>query len=134
MTAEPGRPDVGQGQDIGKLAVARGRPSSAADVPQSLIRPASAAPVSLLPVVSPGTNPVTQIPPLPGGRSIARALRPFKRHVDSRQGQLELDEEATAQRAAQDGLWLPECRPVQERWLDLILVMDDSRFAAFHQP
>ncbi len=45
-----------------------------------------------------------------------------------------MDEEATADRAAQDGLWLPECRPVRERWLDLAVVIDDSRFAALHRP
>ncbi|MCO5988909.1 FxSxx-COOH system tetratricopeptide repeat protein [Actinoallomurus spadix] len=67
-------------------------------------------------------------------RGLARALRPLKRRTESRRGEVEIDEIATAERAAEDGLWLPECRPAGERWLDLDIVMDDSRFAYLHRP
>jgi tetratricopeptide (TPR) repeat protein len=77
---------------------------------------------------------LSEIPPLIDRRGVARALRPFKRQVESRLGDLELDDEATAERAAQDGLWVLECRPAQERWLDLDIVIDDSRFFRLHRP
>jgi hypothetical protein len=72
--------------------------------------------------------------PLPGRRFLERALRPLKRKIDARHNDLELDEEATAVRAAEDGLWLPETRPVRERWLDLDVIVDDSRLASIHHP
>lgn len=72
--------------------------------------------------------------PLPGRRLLERALRPLKRKADSRRSDVELDEEATAARAAEDGLWLPETRPVRERWLELDVVVDDSRLASIHHP
>lgn len=59
-------------------------------------------------------------------RSLQRALRPFKRTVPSPVEE-ELDEEATAYRAAQTSFWLPKCVPVQERWMDVVVVADHSR-------
>jgi tetratricopeptide (TPR) repeat protein len=38
---------------------------------------------------------------------------------------IELDEEATAEHAAEDGLWLPYTRSADERRFDLVLVVDD---------
>lgn len=70
--------------------------------------------------------------PLPGRRLLEHSLRPLKRRIDSRRADCELDEEATAIRAAEDGLWLPETRPVRERWLELDVVVDDSRLASIH--
>ncbi|MBC6459874.1 FxSxx-COOH system tetratricopeptide repeat protein [Actinomadura sp. HBU206391] len=78
-------------------------------------------------------DPFAGVPPLLNRRRLAHALRPFKRTTDSRT-QTELDDEATAERAAEDGLWLPEQRPVRERWLELDVVVDDSRFATLHRP
>jgi tetratricopeptide (TPR) repeat protein len=72
--------------------------------------------------------------PLPGRRTFERALRPLKRRADTRRADRELDEEATAVRAAEDGLWLPETRPVRERWLELDVIVDDSRLAGIHHP
>lgn len=61
------------------------------------------------------------------GPNIFRALRPFKRQVSSPHSEdALLDEEATAERAAEDGLWLPVTRPGTTRWLDLTLVVDTS--------
>ncbi|MGH3996790.1 MAG: FxSxx-COOH system tetratricopeptide repeat protein, partial [Pseudonocardiaceae bacterium] len=59
---------------------------------------------------------------------IVRALRPLKRKVLSwhEDDELILDEDATAERAVQDGLWLPVTKPDLTRWLDLTLVVDAS--------
>src|SRR5262249_1827349 len=57
----------------------------------------------------------------------------LKRQVDSHQ-LVDLDEDVTADRAAEDGLWLPYTRPARERWLDLILVVDEPRIMQCHQP
>lgn len=66
-------------------------------------------------------------PPLPGAADIVRALRPLKRNVLSwREDEAILDEDATAERAVQDGLWLPMTKPDTQRWLDLTLVVDTS--------
>jgi tetratricopeptide (TPR) repeat protein len=64
---------------------------------------------------------------LPGESAIVRALRPLKRRVRSWYGHAAvLDEDATAERAVQDGLWWPVTRPATRRWLDLTLVVDTS--------
>jgi tetratricopeptide (TPR) repeat protein len=56
---------------------------------------------------------------------IVRALRPLKRKVeDWREDHVVLDEAATADRAVQDGLWLPVTTREPVRWLDLTLVVD----------
>jgi hypothetical protein len=39
---------------------------------------------------------------------------------------LVLDESATTQRIADEGLWLPVLRPTLEPWLDLELVVDEG--------
>lgn len=81
----------------------------------------------------------------PGSRPLAtlemlRALRMLKRHVRSpRDGDVVVDEVATAERVAQYGLWWPVVRRRRERWLDLTIVIDGgpsmalwrSRIAAF---
>lgn len=80
------------------------------------------------------SDPFAGVRPLTDRRRLEQALRPFKRMVESRRGEVELDDEATAVRAAQDGLWLPQTRPVPERWLDLDVVVDDGRLAALNRP
>jgi tetratricopeptide (TPR) repeat protein len=57
--------------------------------------------------------------------AIARSLRPLRLRVNSRTSSV-IDEARTAQRIADTGLWVPELRPDPERWLDLVLVVDDS--------
>jgi hypothetical protein len=70
---------------------------------------------------------VGHVPMLSGATAIARALRPLHRKTWSRRADnVVLDEDATAERAVQDGLWLPETKPATERWLDLTLVVDAS--------
>ncbi|NGY64548.1 tetratricopeptide repeat protein [Lentzea sp. NEAU-D13] len=63
------------------------------------------------------------LPALPEARGIARALRPFMRTTPS-PWRTVLDEEGTAVRAAQDGLWLPEWQPAPWRRFDVVLVTD----------
>ncbi|MEV7092237.1 FxSxx-COOH system tetratricopeptide repeat protein [Amycolatopsis sp. NPDC051045] len=59
--------------------------------------------------------------------AVVRALRTLKRKVESRDaGEVVLDEVATAERVAQDGLWLPVTAPGIERWLDLTVVIDTA--------
>ncbi len=66
-------------------------------------------------------------PALPGSLGIVRALRPLKRRVLSWHADATiLDEDATAERAAQDGLWLPVTKQDTTPWLDLTLVIDAS--------
>jgi tetratricopeptide (TPR) repeat protein len=90
--------------------------------------PAAAPRVMGLPL-APDTGWLPAARVTPRARSLAaeiiRALRPFKRRVPSPE-QEELDEEATAERAVQDGLWLPETRPEMTRWLDLTVVVDTN--------
>ncbi|NEP45067.1 MAG: hypothetical protein F6K35_39965 [Okeania sp. SIO2H7] len=56
---------------------------------------------------------------------LARALKPLMRRVPAGTN-LVLDEAATSQRIADEGLWLPVLRPTLEPWLDLELVVDES--------
>jgi len=61
---------------------------------------------------------------LPGELAIGRALRPLMRRVPSRT-QFVLDEEATVQRIADEGNWVPVLRPAPSRWLEVVLVVDE---------
>jgi len=55
--------------------------------------------------------------------ALGRALRPMKRTVPSRR-QRHMDEVATANRIAEDHLWVPVLRPARARWLELAVVVD----------
>ncbi|QIP83689.1 hypothetical protein GLX30_05995 [Streptomyces sp. Tu 2975] len=76
-------------------------------------------------------SPVTAA--LPGGLDLLRALRPLKRTVPSAR-QLLLDEVATADRIADEGLVLPLLKPAPERWLSLVLVVDVGPSMAVWRP
>ncbi len=70
---------------------------------------------------------VSQLPPLPGAAGIIRALKPLHRKVFARKPtDVELDEEATAERLVRDRLWMPATKPMTEHWLDLTLVIDSG--------
>lgn len=69
---------------------------------------------------------------LPGTPEIARALRPFRRRVPSRTMQV-IDEQATAQRTAEERLLSIVLRPVRTRWLAVDLVIDESASMAVWQ-
>ncbi|MEU2507041.1 FxSxx-COOH system tetratricopeptide repeat protein [Streptomyces sp. NPDC007863] len=64
------------------------------------------------------------LPDLRDAPDIGRRLRPLRQLAPSTT-EVELDEEATVERAAEDGLWLPYTRPLGERRFDLVLVVDD---------
>ncbi|QSB15796.1 tetratricopeptide repeat protein [Natronosporangium hydrolyticum] len=76
-----------------------------------------------MPAADPPRPRVTQ-PVLPGAGAIARRLRPLRQPVPSRHIRL-LDEAATAERAAQDGLWLPVWTPAPAPRWDAVVVADD---------
>jgi hypothetical protein len=73
------------------------------------------------------TAPLTwpTVPALRNRRLIARALRPLGRRVAS-PWHTELDEEATAERAAQERMWVPAFRPTRSRRFDLVVVIDTA--------
>jgi hypothetical protein len=75
-----------------------------------------------------GAQPATAVrtpaaPALEGQLRLAKSLRPLKQRIPSRQ-QLLIDEEATASRIADDGLWIPALTPAPTRWLEVALVVD----------
>ncbi|MBF0565382.1 MAG: hypothetical protein HQK89_09075 [Nitrospirae bacterium] len=57
--------------------------------------------------------------------SIGKALRPLKKNIPSRHMFI-LDEEETAHLIADSGVLLPVFKPVPSRWLEVILVADES--------
>ncbi|MCI2420107.1 FxSxx-COOH system tetratricopeptide repeat protein [Saccharopolyspora sp. K220] len=63
------------------------------------------------------------LPALSNARRLAQALRPFTMTSPSPWRTL-LDEEATAMRAAEDGLWLPQWQPAPWHRFDVALVVD----------
>jgi hypothetical protein len=71
-------------------------------------------------------------PALPNARLIAKSLRPLGRRTPSPWRQ-ELDEEATAERAAQDKLWLPAFRPASWHEFELVVVVDTAGAAEVWQ-
>ncbi|TYK49226.1 SAV_2336 N-terminal domain-related protein [Actinomadura decatromicini] len=66
---------------------------------------------------------VPTAPMLADPLGVQRALRPLKRRVPSRH-RFGLDEDATAARIADTGVWTPVLVPEPERWLSLTLVVD----------
>lgn len=57
--------------------------------------------------------------------ALSRSMRPL-RLTSVSPFDVELDEEATADQAAEEELWTPVCVPVPERRLDLLLLVDES--------
>ncbi|YAF98605.1 MAG: SAV_2336 N-terminal domain-related protein [Nodularia sp. CChRGM 3473] len=68
---------------------------------------------------------VPDAPSLREPLTLARALKPLMRRVPSGR-ELVLDEAATIQRIADEGLWIPVLKPTVEPWLDLELVVDEA--------
>ena len=132
-------PSVGAGQDV-PSSVTRGE-----DIWEEEAREqgGSALPKKLpqvppkVPVYARGANALTgkgeealsvrlpDAPALPNALALGRALRPLKRRVESRDRTV-LDEVATAERIADADLWLPALRPAPERWLDLVLIVEEG--------
>ncbi len=70
--------------------------------------------------------PAPAAPALQNKLSIGRALRPLMRKVPSTVRKT-LDPEATVTRIAETNIWLPVIQPQPERWLQLELVIEESR-------
>jgi internalin A len=73
-----------------------------------------------LPIKSPAA------PALADTLGIGRALRPLMQRTPSHIHST-LDEVRTAEYIAEQGIWIPVLKPASERWLELALVIDDSR-------
>ncbi|MFV0134068.1 FxSxx-COOH system tetratricopeptide repeat protein [Streptomyces sp. HMX87] len=58
-------------------------------------------------------------------RAVEKAMLPLKRRVEAPH-RLRLDEEATAETAAELGVWLPRQQPAEERWLTATLLADSG--------
>ena len=74
---------------------------------------------------SKSSNLSFKVPDAPSLReplTLARALKPLMRRVPSGR-ELVLDEAATIQRIADEGLWIPVLKSAVEPWLDLELVV-----------
>jgi formylglycine-generating enzyme required for sulfatase activity len=74
-----------------------------------------------------------KVPDAPGLRQplkLARALRPLMQKIDSGT-EVILDEEATANRIAEERIRIPVFQPAQEPAFDLILVVDESNTMIF---
>jgi hypothetical protein len=69
--------------------------------------------------------PAPTLPALPGRAELHRALRPLKRRVNSRV-RTTTDIRATADFIAETGIPCPVLRPQKERWLDVVLVVEES--------
>ena len=71
---------------------------------------------------------VQAAPALPNARAMGRSLRSLMRKAPSRTQHV-LDELATVDRIAQEGIWLPVLQPAPERWFELELVIESSPFS-----
>ena len=122
-----------------QLATPIGAANRADSVPYTLINPIASSPTQragqlfaagsvpssanredTLPFRSPSA------PALPGTLGLERALRPLMRKVPSRT-ETRLNEEATAERSAEERLLLPILEPVAECWLEAAILVDESR-------
>ncbi|MBR8839317.1 MAG: SUMF1/EgtB/PvdO family nonheme iron enzyme [Stigonema ocellatum SAG 48.90 = DSM 106950] len=61
--------------------------------------------------------------------ALGRSLRPLMRKVPSPTENI-LDEEATVSRIAEEKIWIPVLKPAPQRWLELALVVEQSRSTA----
>jgi Tetratricopeptide repeat len=76
---------------------------------------------------------VPAVPAIRSALAVQRALRPLHRRSASRTESV-VDEEATAEVIADTGIWLPQCHPALQRWLDVALVVDESQTMSIWQP
>ncbi|MBD2708656.1 SAV_2336 N-terminal domain-related protein [Limnospira platensis] len=67
---------------------------------------------------------LSDAPSLRGPLTLARALKPLMRRVSGGRDWV-IDEVATSEQIASQGIWIPVLRPRLEPWLDLDLVIED---------
>lgn len=112
--------------ETGEQRPAGPRPELGARVPES---PLPSRPLHTLrrqAGTDPGPSGWPASPQPADGLGLVRSLRPLRLTHHSPY-EVELDEEATAEQAAAAGVWTPVCRPVSERRLDLLLLVDTCR-------
>jgi tetratricopeptide repeat protein len=135
-TGPPGETPPGGGHKPGGDRESRPAPVEAPAVPPSIPGLDPTGPGYRLirrPAEIPGLADSVLLGALPSGRQIARALNPFKHRVRSAT-ERELDENATAEWAADTGMWLPRYRSAQERWLGLTMIFDASASMTVWRP
>lgn len=79
---------------------------------------------NILPIKAPDA------PSLPQPLKLERALRPLIQRISSDR-EVVIDEQATAERIAQERIPIPVLKPALEPWLDLALVVDESNSMIF---
>jgi putative methionine-R-sulfoxide reductase with GAF domain len=117
---EPGGPAAGEKAEPDEAAAASEPRSAAGEAGlHAATGPAKAG--------EPGGEPfpAPTLPALPGRAELYRALWPLKRRVDSRV-RTTTDVRATADFIAETGIPCPVLRPEKERWLDAVLVVEES--------
>ena len=75
---------------------------------------------------------VPAVPAIRSALAVARALRDLHRYTAS-STEFVLDEDATAEAIADSGILMTKCRPAPARWLDVVLVIDESATMAIWQ-
>jgi formylglycine-generating enzyme required for sulfatase activity len=70
--------------------------------------------------------PIPDAPSLRESLILAQALKPLMRQVESGRKKV-LDETATVERTAAEGICIPVLKPEPEPWLELALVVDESK-------
>lgn len=125
---EPALPDPDAGQDF---------PTPATEpAPEPAGSPGEATPPRTFPVARPaarqpdaggdaGPVPVARPGDALNGTSLAKALRPLRKRPLSKR-KWSLDEEITAVRAAESGLWVPTLRRLPDRRPEALVVIDES--------
>lgn len=63
---------------------------------------------------------------IPNRHSLLKAMRPLRARVDSSH-LFALDEQATAHRIAEEKLFLPILKPLKEKWLDVVLIVEFAK-------
>ncbi|MFC6085033.1 FxSxx-COOH system tetratricopeptide repeat protein [Sphaerisporangium aureirubrum] len=91
--------------------------------------------INVVTLAGPGATTWTPITAAQGkqSRSITRAARTLLRTVPTTHEPLRMDEVATAERAARDGLWLPVLAQAEEPLVDVDIVVDEGPFPEFQQ-
>ncbi|WP_433364706.1 FxSxx-COOH system tetratricopeptide repeat protein [Actinoplanes sp. CA-142083] len=134
-TEHPTGPAIG-GHEPGADGETRAPATAAAAVSPPAIDGSSAGAAGRLvrhPAEIPGFAGSVLLGALPSGRRLARSLNLLKRRVHSNTSS-ELDEDATAEWAADTGVWLPRYQPAEERWLGLTMIIDASASMAVWRP
>ncbi|QHA08426.1 hypothetical protein GQF42_38805 [Streptomyces broussonetiae] len=111
---DPDDPDLPDLTAPALYAAARRSP-----VPEVRLAPSTPEPRRAMPVRVPEDKALAD------ELELGRALRPLRRRLDSRH-RTEIDEERTAAQLAETGLPDVVERPVRERWLNLVLLVDDG--------